>query len=129
MNIQDKLKALGDSGCYIISFTRGMDINASPTKIVEVFDNLLSKGIIGATCWVKNNIKLASEYGYTYEYKTEISDEDLKYFDIVIKEYYNPKAKFQHFVLFKDGKEYNSLEKSKITSEGYVRSYRCFKCK
>ena len=129
MNIQDKLKALGDSGCYIISFTRGMDINASPTRMVEVFDNLLSKGIIGSNCWVKDNNRLASEHSYTYESKTNISDEDIKYFDIIIKEYYNPRTKFQHFVLFKDGKDYNSLEKSVTASEGYVRSYRCFKHK
>ncbi len=129
MNIQDKLKALGDNGCYVISFTRGMYISASPTRMVEVFDNLLSKGIIDRNCWVKDNNRLASEYGYTYEYKINISDEDIKYFDIIIKEYYNPRTKFQHFVLFKDGKDYNSLEKSVTVSEGYVRSYRCFKRK
>lgn len=127
MNIQDKLKALGENGCYIISFTRGMDINASPNKMVEVFDNLLLKEVISTSCWVRDNNKLASEYGYSYEYKTEISDEDLKYFDIIIKEYYNPRTMFQHFVLFKDGKDYDSLEKSLTASEGYVRSYRCFK--
>ena len=127
MNIQDKLKALGDSGCYIISFTRGMDINASPTKMVEVFDNLLSKGITNKYCWIINNHKLASEYDYTYEYKTNISDEDINYFDIIIKEYYNPRTEFQHFVLFKDGKDYDPLAKSLTVEEGYVRSYRCFK--
>lgn len=129
MNIQDKLKALGDNGCYIISFTRGMDINASPTKMVEVFDNLLSKGIINTSCWVLDNNKLASEYGYTYNYKADITYEDTEYFDIIIKEYYNPKTEFQHFVLFKDGEEYDSLEKSLTVSKGYVRSYRCFKRK
>lgn len=129
MHIQDKLKALGDNGCYIISFTRGMDINASPTKMVEVFDNLLSKGIVDTNCWVLDNNKLASEYGYTYKYKPSITCEDIDYFDIVIKEYYNPRTKFQHFVLFKDGEDYDSLEKSKTVGEGYVRSYRCFKLK
>lgn len=129
MRIQDKLKTLGENGCYIISFTMGMNANASSNEMIEVFDNLLSKGIINTVCWVLDNNNLASEYGYTYEYKNKISDEDLGYFDIIIKEYYNPRTKFQHFVLFRDGKDCDSLEKSVTVSEGYVRSYRCFKHK
>lgn len=76
---------------------------------------------------IQDNNKLAAEYDYKYTYLTNIDNVRTAVYDIIIKEYFNPRTGFHHFVLYKNNIDDDSMSDSITVKEGYVLSYRCFK--
>lgn len=121
LGIQDKLKLLGENGCYILAILSGFGCS-SLDEMLMVTDKLIQKDLLSPTYEVSNNKKLAEELGLTYTYSTTKPENCLFY----IKEYYNQRTGYTHFVLCMNDKNYDTLSASTTVKEGIVRSYRVF---
>lgn len=123
LGIQDKLKLLGENGCYILAILSGFGCS-SLDEMLMLTDKLIQKGLLSTTYTVLDNAELAKELGLTYLYSPVKPKDSLCLF--YVKEYYNERTGFTHFVLCMNGKEYDTLENSITVKEGVVRSYRIF---
>lgn len=121
---QTLMKNLGDNGCYILSILESIGIQNTDAQL-DLIKVLINDGFLSKECFVQDNNKLAARLGCTYKY-TKIKPSDEK---VYIKEYFNERTGFTHFVLCVDGKDFDTLDSSVTVKEGYVRSYRIFKRK
>lgn len=133
---QSLMKNIGENGCYILSILEGIGIQNTDAQL-DLIKTLMGEGHLSKDCYVngegyltsdlsvKDNNALAARLGCTYKYTT-IKPTDEK---VYIKEYYNARTGFTHFVLCVDGIDYDTLDSSVTVNEGIVRSYRIYKRK
>lgn len=123
--LQDKLKKLGTSGCYIMAILSGSGIS-SIDDIVKITDGFIKDGLLSDDYAVKDNVELAKSLGLKYEWKCKATEEEMNTTLFCVKEYYNERTGYTHFVLHMDKQDYDTLENSITVRDGIIKSYRMF---
>lgn len=121
---QSLMKNIGENGCYILSILEGIGIQNTDAQL-DLIKKLMDEGYVSKDCFVMDNYAIATRLGCTYKFTT-IKPSDEK---VYIKEYYNERTGFTHFVLCVNGIDYDTLDDSITVKEGTVRSYRIYKRK
>ena len=121
---QSLMKNIGENGCYILSILEGIGIQNTDAQL-DLIRTLIGEGYLSKECFIQDNNKLAARLGCTYKYTTIKPTDEKAY----IKEYYNARTGYTHFVLCVDGKDFDTLDSSVTVKEGVIRSYRIYKRK
>lgn len=117
------MKNVGENGCYILSILESIGIQNTDAQLNMIKD-LVDAGFLAKDLYVKDNEALAARLGCSYQ-KLAIKPAT----DVYIKEYFNERTGFTHFVLCVKDVDYDTLDDSVTVKEGYVKSYRIFKRK
>jgi hypothetical protein len=131
--VQDRIKAIGDSGCYALAlckiaelwkrlgFIEGSAINFIECGVnagyispdMTILDGAAFLGGLTQTDWTE-----------TYESADYIPRKG----EYAVAEWFNPRTGSTHFTL-EYPKKWNSLENSVTVKEGHIRSYRIYRLK
>lgn len=125
MEIQEKYKNLGLSGCYFFDLLKHF---GKVDKAIDYYDKYTNKGWMDYDCFIQRPLDIVKDLsGYPNwdMKKSEVFDNKA---EIIVAYYYNPITKLHHFVLHNDrnGLRWDSLEPSNTVKNGYVESYRLF---
>ena len=115
MEIQDVLKALGDSGCLLLCYCRLAGIKIE--DLIFNFNILVELDIIRPDCYVLDANKLLKFHGKDYMRIEKTHVKDVPEGQEYIVPYH--RNGFTHFVIARDGKViYNTLMNSKCVKFG-----------
>jgi hypothetical protein len=131
--VQDKIKAIGDSGCYALCLVKIGEIHSGCESSMEFavgdIEQAVNEGCIGADMTVLEGAEflgLLTFGGWTETY--ESADYTPQAGDYAVAEWFNPRTGDTHFTL-EYPEKWNSLENSVTVKEGRIRSYRIYRLK
>lgn len=122
--IQQKMKTIGEEGCYFLSILRAC--NVKDERIISLYDYFVTMGYMDKDCYIKQPEAMV---GFLLSkkvicYKSNNEEKDALF---NIARFYNDRTKFSHFCLITDSGIWDPLGTSVTATEGRIADYRIFK--